>query len=136
MLTLSCMVSMYQGITWGIMADCNGDQACAKFRISELASIQFMNLNLNWIDSAPQEVEFEFELEWQEVELNSWQFKEIPHSHTIERMSHRGAQHNAFWLSKFVQIYLQYLFFPTCLVQLCGFVLLIQCILFCWFTLK
>jgi len=27
------------------------------------------------------------------VELNSWQFKEIPHSHTTERMcwiSHRG----------------------------------------------
>jgi len=40
-----------------------------------MASIQFMNWNLNWIDSAPQEVQFE--LEWQEVELNSWEFKKF-----------------------------------------------------------
>jgi len=65
-------------------------QACAKFRISKLASIQFMNWNLNWIDSAPQEVEFE--LEWSGIKFMA-----------IQRNT---TQRNAFWLSQFVQMHM------------------------------
>ncbi len=39
-----------------------------------------MNENLNWIGHTPQEIDLEFQLEWQVEEFTEWQFKEIQHS--------------------------------------------------------
>ncbi len=38
----------------------------------------------SWIGHAAQDVELEFELEWQEEEFTELQFKEIRHSHSTE----------------------------------------------------
>ena len=61
-------------------------QACAKFRIldSIQESTQFnsgIGIGIT-LSPPPQDVEFELELELQKVELNSWQFNEMPHGHT------------------------------------------------------
>jgi len=73
-----------------------------------------MNWNLNWIDSAPQEGTWI----WIRMTGSGIKFMAIQRNSTQSECveSHIGdsvAQHNAFWLSQFVQIYLEYLIFPT-----------------------
>ncbi len=51
-----------------------------KFTIYEPSHFDFVN----WIGHSLQDVELEFELEWQEEEFTKLQFKEIRHSHSTE----------------------------------------------------
>lgn len=56
-------------------------QGQEKFTIYEPSPFEFMN----GIGHAPQDVELEFESEWQEEEFTELQFKEIRHSRSTEK---------------------------------------------------